>query len=96
MHKPILLLATTAALAATAVFAQAPPPARHSAPTGGVNDGLDPNEVICRSQSTIGSRLGRQRVCATRQQWLDQRRADRDLAEKAQTRRIWCKEGVPC
>jgi invasion protein IalB len=97
MHKPVLLIATTAALAATAVFAQpAPPPASHSAPTGGVNDGLDPTEMICRSQSTVGSRLARQRVCATRQQWLDQRRADRDLAEKAQTRRTWCKEGVPC
>jgi len=96
MHRPVLFLATTAALAATAVFAQAPPAAPHSAPTGGVNDGLDPNELICRSQATVGSRLARQRVCATRQQWIDQRRADRDLAEKAQTRRVWCKEGMPC
>ena len=96
MNKPILLFAAAAALAATAVLAQAPPPARQSAPTGGVNDGLDPNQVICRSQGTIGSRLNRQRVCATRQQGLDQTRADRDLAEKAQTRRVWCKEGVPC
>ncbi|HEV2818184.1 MAG TPA: hypothetical protein VGW40_13305 [Allosphingosinicella sp.] len=98
MSKPILFLAAGAALAATAVFAQppAPAPAQHSAPTGAVNDGLDPNEMICRSQATVGSRLGRQRVCATRQQWLEQARADRLYTEKAQTNRIWCKEGQPC
>ena len=94
MSKPFLLVATVAALAASATLAQAPP--QRSTPTGSANDGLDPNQLICRSQSTIGSRLARQRVCATRQQWLDQSRADRNLTEKAQTNRIWCKEGVVC
>ena len=100
MNRPALFLTAAAALAATAAFAQTPdqppPTPQRSAATGGVNDGLDPNEMICRSQATVGSRLARQRVCATRQQWLDQRRADRNLAEKAQTTRTWCKEGVAC
>jgi len=98
MMRPALFLSAAAALAATAAFAQAadqPPPApQRSAPTGGVNDGQDPNEMICRSQAALGSRLARQRVCATRQQWIDQRLADRNLAEKAQTNRTWCERGA--
>ena len=95
MPRPILLAATIAALAASVTLAQGPAQ-RRSVPTGAVNDGLDPSEMICRSQPTLGSRLARARVCATRQQWLDQSRADRSLTEKAQTTRIWCKEGVAC
>jgi invasion protein IalB len=98
MNRPILLVTTLAALAATAALAQPqqPPAPPHSAPSGATNAGLDPNQLICRSQATIGSRLNRQRVCATRQQWLDQIRADRTLTEKAQTNRTWCKESMPC
>jgi hypothetical protein len=47
------------------------------------------NQVVCRRQSVVGSRLRNQRVCASRQQWYDQRRTDRQLIEKAQTNRIW-------
>jgi invasion protein IalB len=93
MHRPIPFLAA-AALAATAALAQASQEPQPSVPTGGANDGHDANQLICRSQATVGSRLARQRVCATRQQWLDQRRADRGLAEKAQTSRVWCKNGA--
>jgi invasion protein IalB len=95
MNKAILLLATLTASAAVAQQQGAPPAPQHSAPSDATNAALDPNEMICRSQAAIGSRLNRQRVCATRQQWLDQRRADRNLAEKAQTNRSWCKNG-PC
>lgn len=49
----------------------------------------DPNQVICRSQRAPGSRLRGERVCATRQQWADQRRQDRQLIEKAQTTRVY-------
>jgi invasion protein IalB len=95
MKKTILLLATLIASTAVAHQQAAPPAPRHSAPSGAQNAALDPNEMICRSQAAIGSRLNRQRVCATRQQWLDQSRADRLLTEKAQTSRTWCKNG-PC
>lgn len=96
MKKLILFMTALAASAALAQAQQQQPAPDHSTADAGPNSGPDPNQMICRSQATLGSRLARQRVCATRQQWLDQRRADRDLAEKAQTRRIWCKEGVPC
>ena len=46
------------------------------------------NQVVCRRQHVIGSRLRSQRVCASRQQWNDQRATDRQLIEKAQTNRI--------
>ena len=81
--KRLILVATS--LAASAALAQ---PARHSGPGAGVNAGHDMNEVVCRSQPAIGSRLNRQRVCATRQQWLEQQRMDRLYAEKAQTSRV--------
>ena len=96
MNRPILLVTTLAALAASAALAQpqpAPPPQR-SAPSDAANAALDPNEMICRSQAAIGSRLTRHRVCATRQQWLDQTLADRNLTEKAQTSRTWCDRGA--
>jgi len=79
------------ALAAAATFAEAPtqpaPAApRHAAATGG----LDPNEVICRSEPTPGSRLRGVRRCATRAQWLEQARLERQYVEKAQTSRTFC------
>jgi invasion protein IalB len=93
--KTAIFLAT--ALAAASALAQpqqaAPPPApQRGAPSGGRM--LDPNQLICRSQSVVGSRLARARVCVTRQQWLEQQQQDRLLAEQAQTRRIWCGGGV--
>jgi len=86
-----ILLIMTAALTATAAFAQSQPaaPPRRSAPGAGPHAGLDMSETICRSQSVVGSRLTRNRVCVTRQQWLEQQRMDRLYTEKAQTNRIW-------
>ena len=84
MIKPILVI-TGVAAATTAALAQAP---QRSAAGAGPNVGHDMNEVVCRSQAAIGSRLNRQRVCATRQQWLEQQRMDRLYAEKAQTTRV--------
>lgn len=84
----LILLATM--LAATAAMAQPrPQPPQRSAAGAGPNAGLDMQETVCRSQGEIGSRLNRQRVCATRQQWLEQQRMDRLYTEKAQTTRIW-------
>ena len=95
MRSFALPLAIVIAIAAPALAAgAAEPPA---APGAQVNvDGQrplsgagNPNQVICRSQNVPGSRLRSQRVCATRQQWNEQRRTDRELIEKAQTTRVW-------
>lgn len=64
----ILILAMMAAEPATAAASANP----------------DPNEMICRSVRTIGSRLGRERRCATRAQWEEQARNERRSTEDAQ------------
>ena len=53
------------------------PAAAENAPT------FDPNEVICRTVTVTGSRLGASRRCATRAQWLEDERNQRaHLAER--------------
>ena len=47
---------------------------------------FDPNEVICRTTRVIGSRLGASRRCATRAQWAEDDRAQREALRSAQTR----------
>lgn len=44
----------------------------------------DPNERICEKQSVIGSRLSSKKVCATRAEWAERQRADREVTEAAQ------------
>ena len=92
--KAVLLLALAASAAAAEPREAPSPPPGHSAPSEAANAALDPNEMICRSQSTIGSRVARRRTCATRAQWLEQSRADRLLTERAQTNRTWCDNGA--
>jgi hypothetical protein len=47
-------------------------------------DAPDPNKKICESITPVGSRLATKRVCATRAEWADKRRQDREETEKAQ------------
>jgi hypothetical protein len=42
------------------------------------------NKVICRTMDETGSRLGSKRVCLTRDQWRQQKEAQRADLEKAQ------------
>lgn len=44
----------------------------------------DPNERICEEVVLTGSRLGAKRFCATRAEWEDKKRQDREAIEKAQ------------
>ena len=80
--KRFVLLA--AGLAASAGIAQ--PPA--GPPNANAPDGHDPNEVICQRVRMLGSRLNSGRMCMTRQQWDERRRADRMDAERMQTNRV--------
>ena len=54
----------------------------------------DPNEKICESLTVVGSRLATRRVCATRAEWADHRRQDREETEKAQ--RLGCLSQAKC
>ena len=49
---------------------------------------LDPNEKVCETIRPLGSRLATKRVCATRAEWAEQRKQDREETEKAQ--RLGC------
>ena len=44
----------------------------------------DPNQKICETVTTIGTRLGAKKVCATRAQWAEKRRQDRESLDDAQ------------
>lgn len=69
---------------ATAAQAQAQPAQASSS-------GYDPNERICESIPVIGSRLAKKKVCATRAEWAEKRRLDRQAVEQAQKQ-----VGGPC
>lgn len=48
---------------------------------------LDPNEVVCRKQEVLGSRLKSVRVCRTRAEWADARNETRGEIERVQIQR---------
>ena len=79
-----------AVLAATGLFmapnAAAQPDKARNSP--------DPNEKICETIKPVGSRLATKRVCATRAEWADKRRQDREETEKAQ--RLGCLTQSAC
>lgn len=65
-------------LIATPGHAQSP------APAPAASTGLDPNEKICENIGVIGSRLAKKRVCATRAEWEERNRQDREAVSQAQ------------
>lgn len=73
-----------AALMATAAGGQAP---SNEGTTRVPANNADPNEVLCVSQNTTGSRVNRVRVCRTRQQWADTRQETRHTVERVQDSR---------
>ena len=53
--------------------------------------GYDPNERVCESIPVIGSRLARKKVCATRAEWEEKKRLDRQAVDQIQKQ-----VGGPC
>jgi len=51
----------------------------------------DPNQRICETVSQIGSRLSSKKICATRAEWAQRRKQDRESVEEMQ--RL---QGRPC
>lgn len=45
----------------------------------------DPNEMVCKKEDVLGSRLQTRKVCLTRAQWEEQRQIDRQNVERSQT-----------
>ena len=44
----------------------------------------DPNERVCEKQTVVGSRLAVRRVCATRAEWEEKRKLDKEALDRAQ------------
>ena len=44
----------------------------------------DPNAKVCETVSQGGSRLSKKKICATRAEWAEMRRADREVVDQAQ------------
>ncbi|RJF93355.1 hypothetical protein D3876_03140 [Sphingomonas cavernae] len=75
--------ARVTALGAVIAFVLAVPAAAEDTAASKPKKG-DPDEVVCEKQEVLGSRLAVKKVCKTRAQWEEQRRADRDLVHKSQ------------
>lgn len=80
MHRlltavPMVSLALLAA--APVAHAQSPIPSQQK-------PAADPNERVCEDVTQTGSRLATKRFCATRSEWEDKKRQDKDAVERAQ------------
>jgi hypothetical protein len=42
------------------------------------------DEIVCERIEVIGTRLGSKRVCATRAEWAEKRKLDREAVDQAQ------------
>ena len=67
--------------AAAQTAPQAPATVKQGAPNHNVGD---PNERICENLTIVGSRLSKKRVCATRAEWAERKREDRQVIDQAQ------------
>jgi len=59
-------------------------PAAASSADNPTKPSKDPNERVCEKVVPTGSRLVSRRVCATRAEWEDKKRQDRQAVDKAQ------------
>lgn len=78
-------------LTITSVAQAADPAATEVAPSSAVKGKKpksgDPNEIVCRSEEVLGSRLAKQKRCMTRSEWAEARRTNRADVERAQVQR---------
>jgi invasion protein IalB len=85
LMRSLVLMFAAAAVVTPAASGPAFAQAQQQQPS--TKKAADPNEVVCEKQEETGSRLSSHRVCMTRSQWAEQRRADRLEIDKAQTQR---------
>lgn len=45
---------------------------------------LDPNQKVCEDEPVLGSRIAKKRICATRAEWAERRKQDRESIESGQ------------
>lgn len=44
----------------------------------------DPNAKVCETVSQVGSRLSKKKICATKAEWAEMKRQDREVVDQAQ------------
>ena len=76
MHFRRILLFAIAAMAVAPPVTAAPDSKRAVA--------ADPNRKICQEVGTIGTRLGKKKICATAAEWAEKKRQDRDVVDQSQ------------
>jgi hypothetical protein len=82
---PMISLVFAAALLAAGEPAAAPASAAGQAATPAKKTAAkDPNEMVCKREMVLGSRM-KERICMTQAQWDTRRSDDRDNVEKAQS-----------
>ena len=75
MVSRLMILAAVSMVPATSSM---PTLAQSQAPS------LNPNEKVCESLTMVGSRLAKKRVCATRAEWEERKRQDRQAVDQIQ------------
>jgi hypothetical protein len=91
-YAPVFILLAAAPVAADTT---APPPT--PAAQGAKANPLD--KMICKTEDTLGTRLGAHRVCATAREWKDQEDENRQATQSMQGVGAGCSErasGVAC
>ena len=83
MIKAAAIAATIAA--ATMASAQSSPTSVSEVRQTGPRN--DPNEIVCRVENEIGSRLTRTRVCRTRAEWAEHTAQTRQVVDRVQNGR---------
>ena len=57
----------------------------------------DPNQIVCRTENRIGTRLSRTRVCRTRAEWDQLREQERRVVDRVQHNKQTCGDaGTEC
>lgn len=56
----------------------------------------DSNKIVCKSEETIGTRLGAKKVCLTVAEWNNLQREQRERTERIQSSVCELGEGQPC
>jgi hypothetical protein len=81
------------AVAATAAIAQAPEGSYRADQGKRVEANGDPDQIVCRSEGQIGSRLAARRTCRTRAEWAQHHDDSRETVEKVQYFKPTCPTG---
>ena len=85
--KLLRLTGMIASFGAAAAWAFATPAIAQSTPpvsSDKARPALDPNQRICEDITVVGSRLGKKRICATRAEWAEKRKQDKETVDDAQ------------